>query len=590
MVIVKTLIKYLVLLFIGSYILSGTLVYGQEVKAYASQLGFYTEGTKKVILTHVKENQKFSIVNLKNKKVVFTGKLAAGKKSPVSEIVGYEADFSSLAENGYYAFQYNGRNLDSFYIKSSVYNDVSIGAIKSYYYQRVSMPLLPQYAGKWHRPAGHPDTLVYLHPSASNSVDENKKTISSPGGWYDAGDYNKYIVNSGITMGTMLSAYEDFGSYYDTLSLNIPESNNALPDIIDEILYNLRWMLTMQDDDGGVFTKCTNASFDGMVMPGVTKDKRYVVQKSTAATLDFAAVTAQATRVFKNFPQLLSLSDSCLLAAKQAWQWAVKNPSLYYDQDEMNKHYQPAITTGGYGDKYLKDEWFWAASELYVTTRDNGFLQAANDNWSASFNLQGWPNVGMMGLYTLLKYQPQISLPTTFYQQLQQKLLQLADEYIVAQTKTPFSTVMGYSAANFSWGSNAVAANQSMLLLKTYLFTGEVKYANAALSNLDYLTGRNATGYSFVTGFGKKTPMHPHHRPSVADGIVEPVPGFLVGGPNKNAATQDKCTYPNLLPELQYNDVSCSYASNEVAINWNAPLVYIAGAFEAARHLLRWTK
>ncbi len=586
----RKLITYLLLLFVGSYTLSATIVYGQEVKAYASQLGFYTKGAKTVILTHAKANEKFSIVNLKNKKVVFTGKLAAGKKSPVSEIIGYEADFTNLTQNGYYAFQYNGRNLDSFYIKSSVYNDVSIGAIKSYYYQRVSMPLLPQYAGKWHRPAGHPDTLVYIHPSALSTVGTNEKTISSPGGWYDAGDYNKYIVNSGITMGTMLSAYEDFAAYYDTLKLNIPESNNALPDIIDEILYNLRWMLTMQDADGGVFTKCTNASFDGMVMPGVTKDKRYVVQKSTAATLDFAAVTAQAARVFKNFPQLLSLSDSCLLAAKQAWQWTVKNPSLYYDQDEMNKHYQPAITTGGYGDKNLKDEWFWAASELYVTTNDKLFLNKAMDYWQPTFGLQGWPNVGLMGVYTLLKFSQVVSLPATFIQQIQNRLLQFADELYDAQTQTPFVTVMGATPANFSWGSNAVAANQSMLLLKTYLFTGEVKYANAALSNLDYLTGRNATGYSFVTGFGKKTPMHPHHRPSVADGIIEPVPGFLVGGPNKNAATQDKCTYSNLLPELQYNDVSCSYASNEVAINWNASLVYITGAFEAARHLLRWTK
>lgn len=572
-----------------SFLLAKTAV-AQQAQAYGTQIGYYTHAPKVIGLTNAKANTSFAIINLKNKKTVFKGQLSAQRQLSGSEIVGYVADFSNLNTNGFYALKYNGRNLDSFHIKSSVYNDVSIGAIKSYYYQRVSMPLLPQYAGKWHRPAGHPDTLVYLHPSALTDSHQASTTITSPGGWYDAGDYNKYIVNSGITMGTILTAYEDFPTYYDTLKLNIPETGNGLPDIINETLYNLRWMLTMQDFDGGVFTKCTNASFDGMVMPGVTKNKRYVVQKSTAATLDFAAVTAQAARILKQFPALLSLSDTCLLAAKKAWQWSVNNPKLYYDQDAMNKLFQPAITTGGYGDKNLNDEWFWAASELYVTTTDKIYLNKAVEYWQPSFGLQGWPNVGMLGCYTLLKHANTISLPHDFLQQLQQRILQLADEYVTAQTKTPFATVMGYAASNFSWGSNAVAANQSMLLIKAYLLTSDNKYINAALSNIDYLTGRNATGFSFVTGFGKKTPMHPHHRPSVADGIEEPVPGFLVGGPNKNASTQDKCTYTNLLPELQYIDASCSYASNEIAINWNAPLVYITGAFEAVRHLLRWTK
>ncbi len=90
--------------------------------------------------------------------------------------------------------------------------------------------------------------------------------------------------------------------YYKSLKTNIPESGDNVPDILNEAIYNLRWMLSMQDpNDGGVYNKCTNAAFDGMVMPGVTQAKRYVVQKSTAATLDFAAVTAQASRILGKF-------------------------------------------------------------------------------------------------------------------------------------------------------------------------------------------------------------------------------------------------------------------------------------------------
>jgi endoglucanase len=87
-----------------------------------------------------------------------------------------------------------------------------------------------------------------------------------------------------------------------TVKLNIPESNNQVPDVLDESLWNLRWMLTMQDpEDGGVYHKLTNAKFDGMIMPDKAVAPRYVVQKSTAATLDFAAVMAQASRVFSNY-------------------------------------------------------------------------------------------------------------------------------------------------------------------------------------------------------------------------------------------------------------------------------------------------
>src|SRR5690606_16621024 len=149
---------------------------------------------------------------------------------------------------------------------------------------------------------GHPDSQVLVHASAASDKRPEGTVISSARGWYDAGDYNKYIVNSGITMGTLLSGYEDFPEYWNSISLNIPESKNQVPDLLDEVLWNLRWMLTMQDPhDGGVYHKLTNSKFDSMVMPHEATNIRYVVQKSTGATLDFAAVMAQSARVYKKF-------------------------------------------------------------------------------------------------------------------------------------------------------------------------------------------------------------------------------------------------------------------------------------------------
>jgi endoglucanase len=173
---------------------------------------------------------------------------------------------------------------------------------------------------------------------------------------------------------------------------------------------------------------------------------------------------------------------------------------------------------------------------------------------------------------------------------LKKQLVQFADELAQGATQRSYATVMGKTAKDYIWGSSAVAANQGIALIQAYRLTGDKKYMNYALSNLDYLLGRNATGYSFLTGYGDKTPMHPHHRPSIADGVKEPVPGLLSGGTNANAHKQDKCTtYQSTIADETFTDDDCSYASNEIAINWNAPFAYLAAAIEALQSKVGYT-
>src|SRR5690606_35637774 len=149
--------------------------------------------------------------------------------------------------------------------------------------------------------AGHPDDRVAIHPSAASATRPAGTFIVAPFGWYDAGDYGKYVVNSGITTGTLLSLLEDYPAAAQRLETNIPESGDGVPDLLDEVLWNLRWMLSMQDPaDGGVYHKLTTASFAGMVMPEAATAQRYVVQKSTPAALNLAAVAAQASRVLRH--------------------------------------------------------------------------------------------------------------------------------------------------------------------------------------------------------------------------------------------------------------------------------------------------
>ncbi|WP_428331301.1 glycoside hydrolase family 9 protein [Mucilaginibacter sp.] len=551
-----------------------------------NQIGFYPDAPKTGIILKSSGNKFY--IQTTAKKTVFTGVLKASVKPDFAGNTLQIANFTAFHTSGTYVLYIPGSGYSyPFQIKNAVHKEVAAGIIKAYYYMRASIPLQEKYAGKWNRAEGHPDTSVLVHASAATDKRPTGTVISAPRGWYDAGDYNKYIVNSGISTSTLLSLYEDFPEHMQSVNLNIPESGNHIPDVLNEALWNLRWMLTMQDpNDGGVYHKLTNAAFDKMEMPDKGTAPRYVVQKGTAATLDFAAVMAQASRIFRKFPQQVpGLADSCLNQAKKAWDWAVKNPDIAYQQDEMNKKFDPKITTGAYGDNTFTDEFIWAASELFVTTQQSEYLKQVNLLPDNNMPIPTWGQVRLLGYYSLIKNcDPAKGNSPKELPELKKRLIALADDMINGADETAYQTVMTKSAHHFGWGSNSEAANEGVMLIQAYKLSGNNKYLKYSLANLDYILGRNATGYSYITGYGSKTPMHPHHRPSVADGIVDPIPGLLAGGPNPGM--QDHIKVPSIVPDAAYIDDDRAYAVNEIAINWNAPAAYLAIAIEALQNQL----
>lgn len=552
----------------------------------ANQIGFYPNGPKIAVIPFNNKGQ-FQIINAGHK-VIFTGKLTRSSGPDLGGDMVWIADFSPVKTPGSYQLEIPATDYrQAFRISRSVYKPVADASIKAYYFMRASTALPEKYAGKWHRAEGHPDTAVLVHSSAATDKRPAGTKISSPRGWYDAGDYNKYVVNSGISTSTLLRLYEEFPVYMKTVKLNLPETGNGIPDVLNETLWNIRWMLTMQDpNDGGVYHKLTNAAFDGMEMPDKGTAPRYVVQKGTAATLDFAAVMAQASRIFSGYPkQLPGLADSCINAAEKAWAWALKYPNVLYQQDEMNKKFSPPVTTGAYGDSRVKDEFIWAAAELLVTTHNKKYADTVNLLPDQKMLLPTWSQVHVLAYYTLIKNEKAISnLIPAMMPVLKKKLLAFNDDLVSGADETAYKTVMQKSARNFGWGSNSVAANQGIALIQAYQLSGNKKYLLAALGNLDYLLGRNPTGYCYITGFGIKSPMHPHHRPSVADGVIDPVPGLLVGGPNPGM--QDGIQVPSKVPDRAYIDDDRAYAANEIAINWNAPFAYLSNAIEALQSQL----
>ena len=545
-----------------------------------NQVGFLPLAPKSAVVVDVAATT-FTIESEPRGTVVMRGTLSAPKRWPMSEEDVRRAEFSSLTRPGRYVLVVPGVGRSApFEVGKDAIREVTRASIKSYYFQRTGIPLLPKYAGKWARPEGHPDTVVLVHPSAVSATRPEGTRLSSPRGWYDAGDYNKYIVNSGISTYTLLLIAEQFPRYADSLRLDIPESGNGLPDVLNEAMWNLRWMLTMQDPaDGGVYHKLTNASFDPFVMPDKAVEPRYVVQKSTAAALDFAAVMAHASLLTRRYPRVLpGLSDSLTRAALSAWKWARLHPDSLYEQGRINTAYKPPIATGTYGDRNVSDEFRWAAAELALATKQDSFLVAVPPVGNEPAAVPTWNSVGTLALISLLDHRRELSARVDTVK-VKEALLTLARSLRTAADTSPYGVAMA-TRQDFAWGSNAVAANQGLVLIQAARLTRDTSYLRAALGNLDYILGRNATGFSFVTGYGAKTPQAPHHRPSGADTVKAPVPGLLAGGPNPSQ--QDRCPgYTSKLPALSYIDTQCSYAANEVAINWNAPFSYLAAAVDA---------
>ncbi|MEP0367414.1 MAG: glycoside hydrolase family 9 protein [Cyclobacteriaceae bacterium] len=534
-----------------------------------NQVGYFTGRDK--LISIVSKNS-FS-------RVAFTVQDAAGNTvltgtSGATDLWGDSREYVSIADvsavdtPGLYKFE-AGDSEVTFRIGSGIYQSISEVSLKYYYYNRASASISSTYGGAFERNLGHPDDQVFVHSSASSSTRPTGTIISSPKGWYDAGDYNKYIVNSGISTYTLLAAYEHYESYYQSKRIGIPEAGGNLPDILDEVKWNLDWMLTMQEpSDGGVYHKLTGLNFSGIVMPDQYTAKRYVVQKSTSAALNFAAVMAIASRIFWKYEtEVPGYSTTLIDAAKAAYDWAKSNPTDYYKNPND-------VATGEYGDSDVTDEFQWAAVELFITTGETSYSSDVNIS-SIGNGTPSWQYTDPLALISILNYSP--SFPETTVDKAKDLLLNTADALKNQVQNSAMRIGMGISKWDYVWGSNGVAANQVMLLIRAYETTGDDSYLDASYIAMDYLLGRNGTGYCYVTGFGDKPTLNPHHRISEADNIDNPVPGMLCGGPNPGQ--QDGCVgYLSNESAGSYVDDWCSYASNEVTINWNAPLAYAINA------------
>ncbi|WP_053982213.1 glycoside hydrolase family 9 protein [Marinagarivorans algicola] len=536
----------------------------------ANQVGFNSQSPKVAVVPNVASND-FTLTDKATGRIVYNGKLSAPKSWSEAKETVRLADFSSVQYPGEYTLSVDGiAQPFAVTIDENVYQEALSGAIKYYYFNRNSAALQKEHAGIYHRPASHPDTTVYVDASAATPERPVGTVLSLPKGWFDAGDFSKYIVNSSITVHTLLRALDNHPALFAKLNLNIPESNNNIPDLLDEILWNLDWMVSMQDTDGGLYHKLTAKRFEPVAMPHTQYKPRFVVQKTTAATLDYAATLALASRVIAQYEeQFPGRAEQYRAAALKAWDWAEENPNVLFEQPE-------GFRTGMYrldGDDY-KDEWAWARAELFVLTGKRKFLKGYEVANTA--RTPEWSDVETLGMLALANH---AKTPSSLKQQILDTLKKSADTWVKQAHSSGYGVAM--FGRDFRWGSNGVAANKALALIDINKLVPNPQYLETAQALVDYILGRNPNGLSYLTGFGENTPMHPHHRVSEVDGIQAPIPGMLAGGPHKGYQDKKECNvkynvdYDPSIPSKAYFDHWCSYATNEVAINWNAALVYV---------------
>ena len=420
----------------------------------------------------------------------------------------------------------------------------------------------------------------------------HEKQVST-GGWHDAGDYNKYVVNAGVTVGAMFRAWEEFGEPILRIPLDIPESGGPLPDFLAEIKWEMDWLLTMQAADGSVYHKLSTPGFCGFIMPEDEQDPRYFVPWSSAATADFVAMTAMAARYFRPYDP--AYADRCLVAARKSYRFLEKHP-------ENHMADQAGFTTGGYGT-WDPDERLWAAVELWETTGDADVLAdlesrlgspldppappkrrphpptelSAADESSVSVSRRrfhrprfeptqfdanwDWGDVKNLALVTYL-FSERPGRDEQLVRPIRESLLTTADDIVATRNTHGYARPLG---TRYFWGCNGTVARQVLVLRAANRVEPKPAYRDTALDALNHLFGRNYNGRSYVTGLGDRPPLHPHDRRSAADDVVAPWPGYLVGGPHPTAR--------------DWHDEEGDYRTNEIAINWNGALIYALAAF-----------
>ncbi len=579
-----------------------------------NQLGLLAKGAKLAVLPHPsRQPLRWQLVDQAGR-VRASGMTSVFGNDTASGEHLHRVDLGGFAQPGSgYRVVVADRRSRPFAIGANIYDRLQYDALNYFYQSRAGTPIEERYAGgaQWARPAGHPNERVRCvsgKDAEGNEWPGCDYELDVTGGWYDAGDHGKYVVNGGISLWTLLNLYErqlhlKRASAFADGKAALPERGNGVNDLLDEARWQMEFMLRMQvpegksamvpvgvkrsapglrftriDASGMAHHKVADEKWTALPMaPHLDPERRILFPPSTSATLNLAATAAQCARIWRGIDD--AFAARCLAAAERAWQAARRNPEVYAIAGFTG--------SGGYGDANLADEFYWAAAELYAATgkRDHEqAVRAAPAFGAAQAADFGWPSVATLGTISLALVRGR--LPQADVRRLRSSLVAAAGSWLQEASRVGYR--IPYAQPNYPWGSNSSILNRAMVLGLAHDWTGEARYRDGVIDAMDYVLGRNPLDQSYVSGYGARPMLNPHHRfwARQADAkFPPPPPGAVSGGPNNSSMSDDiarpmkgKCA-----AQTCWKDDIGAFSLNEVAINWNAPLVWVAAWLDEPR-------
>lgn len=573
-----------------------------------NQLGYFTGMNKKAtMLSDSSSPEKFDLKDT-NGNSVFSGKSEPEGLDADSGDNVHKIDFSDFETAGtYYLEAENGAKSREFTIGGGeLYSYMLYDSLNYFYQNRSGIEIESQYitsgdSASLARAAGHTSDNATIEQTWGYSGSSGTQDVT--GGWYDAGDHGKYVVNGGISLWTMQNQYEialkngSEAAYADG-TMSIPENSNGYPDLLDEARYEMEWMFKMMVKDGDyanmVYHKVHDIKWTALALaPADDTEERIIKPPTTAATLNMAACAAQAYRLWKDIDP--AFAEECLSNSKLAYDAAKKHPDMYAPLDE-------SVGGGPYGDDDATDEFYWAACELYLATNDNAYMKDAEASphyMKTEVKLSGGEDVDSAGSFnwahTAALGNLSMALNTDMLDpsakdELTKSICGAADYYEELTDKQGYGqpyeagTVSYIIDRNgYTWGSNSFVTNNSIIMAYAYELSGEDDYLEGVVSGMDYILGRNPMDYSYVTGYGTHAVENPHHRwwsNQVDESFPKAPNGVLVGGPN--SGMQDPWVKGSgwkpgeIAPAKCYMDNIEAWSVNECTINWNTPLAWLS--------------
>ena len=505
---------------------------------------------------------KMYLVNADTNEAVFEAEAKGPIFDNTNEINVYHFDFSAVKDEGnYYIASEKGVSY-TFKISADPLNEITYAMLKMLYFQRCGCGLEEKYAGKYAHGKCH-NVSAFLCTDSRLIVDDVR------GGWHDAGDYGRYITPANQCIFNLMYAFELYRKGVDA-DINIPETGNGIPDILNEAMHELKWMLKMQTPQGGVYHKVCTTQFAGNTMPQDDFDENnpmVLSQISIQATAGFAASLSAAYRVYLPYDE--EFAKKCLNAAIKAFDFASKNES------KIMTEFKTIAPGGGgvYGDLNANDELYWAAAELFRSTGDVKYEEKFKEYYEREFSKTSY-GAYHQGGHGSLCYCLTENADEEMKAKVLKHIVDAAEETNKVSANDAYYVALGKN--DYYWGSNAALVNRLSNSVAAAILTNTDKYDQAMKDSLSYVFGRNIISQCYVTGFGSNPTKNPHHRPSMFDGVDEPVPGMVIGGPNDRKWERPENS-EGLPSAACYIDWEWNWTTNEVTIYWNTATFFVAG-------------